>query len=161
MRHRKPTPQVLELIERIRIAFAEVVLGDGIGLHQAEAMDDHATTEFTLRKLRSGEEAQNWSRLNVKELNKYSSALSFFDAAGMRFHLPAYLIAELNKTLTVDLMFYLICVNDDDKDRFSLLTAEQRSVVAEYLKYCLTDASDYIRPMIENALAQSWSFERQ
>ena len=74
------------MIERIRAAFAEVVLGDGIGLHQY--------------------------------------------------------------------------VNDCARDRFSLLTSEQRSVVAEYLKYCLTDADDFIRPMIEDAWARYWSFER-
>ena len=146
MRHRKPTQQALELIERIRAAFAEVVLGDGIGLHQAEAMDDYAT-EFTLLKLRPSDEALDWSRLNLDDLNKCSSALAFFDAKGMRFHLPAYLAAELNKTLTVDLMFHLIYDNDYARDRFSFFTAEQRSVVAEYLEYCLTDADDFIRPI--------------
>ncbi len=160
MRHRKPTQQALELIKRIHTAFAAVVLGDGIGLHQAEAMDDYAT-EYTLRKLRSGEEALDWSRLSVEELNKHSSALSFFDAEGMRFHLPAYLAAELNKTLTVDLMFHLIYDNDYARDRFSFFTAEQRSVVAEYLEYCLTDADDFIRPMIEKSRAQYLSFKRQ
>jgi len=54
-----------------------------------------------------------------------------FDAKGMRFHLPAYLIADLRGQLTQDIRFHLNTRRMDD--RYSLLTAAQREAVRQFL----------------------------
>jgi hypothetical protein len=45
-------------------------------------------------------------------LNACYSSLSFFDAEGMRFPLPAFLIAELNGGYLQDMSFQLAYLND-------------------------------------------------
>lgn len=51
---------------------------------------------------------QDWMALEPKLLDRYYSALNFFSEAGLRFFLPAYLIADLNDELqTADPMFVL------------------------------------------------------
>ena len=80
---------------RIREAFAGVALGDGIGLWQGQALDDYAD-DAIIAESRSRDETEEWTRLSAGDLNRCHSSLSFFDAAGMRFHLPAFLLSELD-----------------------------------------------------------------
>ena len=70
-----------ELIRRIFTAFRGVTLEDGVGLKQAEGMDNYGSPE-QLAKLRHQDETENWERLSTDTLNECSSALSFFDAGG-------------------------------------------------------------------------------
>lgn len=83
----------------VRSAFQGVTLGNGIGLWQGQGLDDYANSE-TLARYRAQDEKVDWSRIPASELDSCHSSLSFFDAEGMRFHLPAYLIADLEGTLT-------------------------------------------------------------
>ena len=51
---------------------------------------------------------QDWTAVESKLLDRNYSALSFFSEAGLRFFLPAYLIADLNDELeTTDPLFVL------------------------------------------------------
>src|SRR5688500_17196676 len=82
------------LCDLIREAFAGVKLGNGIGLQEAQGIDDYADKE-TCARYRAGDEKEDWTRIPAEELSRCNSSLSFFDAEGMRFHLPAFLVAEL------------------------------------------------------------------
>ena len=152
----KVTDQDWALIRRIIAAFRGVTLEEGIGLSQAEGMDDYAPPE-RLERLRSTDEKENWERINTDNLNECSCALSYFDAKGMRFHLPAYLIASLKDELEVDLMFYLTCLNGYGREHFSLLNSDQRSVVKEFLELCLIDSDEVFGPDVEQALNSYWN----
>ncbi len=59
-------------------------------------MDDHACAE--LARVRRLDERSSWQNLDaaVLEKEKYYSTPSFFDAQGFAFHLPAFLLAELD-----------------------------------------------------------------
>src|SRR5260221_9172919 len=87
-------PEIDKLIQSITSAFAGVELGDGIGLLEANGLDDYAATA-ELAELRSRDEREDWRRIDVETLNRCYSAPTFFDAHGFVFHLPAFLIAEL------------------------------------------------------------------
>lgn len=82
-------------IHQLRNAFRGVPLGDGVGLLEANGLDDYAS-DSELARLRQLDEKTNWENLDVEQLNKYYSAPSFFDPKGFHFHLPAFLIAELD-----------------------------------------------------------------
>jgi hypothetical protein len=84
-----------EVAERIRNAFSGVTLGQGVGLRQAQGIDGYEE-ETAIADYRQSDEKENWSRIPPDALNECQSSLSFFDAEGMRFHLPAYLLADLN-----------------------------------------------------------------
>jgi len=79
-----------EIQQKIEKAFAGVVLGNGIGLHEAQAIDDYQPSTIQ-KKLRQKDEKESWKRLEPNELQQCYSSLCFFDTKGMRFHLPAYM----------------------------------------------------------------------
>ena len=82
------------VLDQIRDAFAGVTLGNGVGLREANGLDDYADSR-TLAAYRSQDEKLDWSAISAADLDDCASSLGFFDADGMRFHLPAYLVADL------------------------------------------------------------------
>lgn len=141
----------------IRAAFCNVRLGNGIGLRQAQGLDDYADSN-TLAKYRTQDEKDDWSSIPVSELKICESSLSFFDAEGMRFHLPAYLIAALEGTHQSSLVFHLTYPGLDARSKFALLSDSQRNGVREFLLLRLSGPyGDFERPMIESSLAEFWT----
>jgi hypothetical protein len=119
---------------RICDAFEGVTLGDGVGLYQAQGIDDHDSEEVC-QSFRLGDEKDDWQRITSEDLNKCYSSLSFFDAAGMRFHLPAYLLAEIDGDYKFDLTMDFIDMSDHKLKQFSLFTEQQKRAVADYLRF--------------------------
>ena len=141
----------------IREAFSGVTLGDGIGLREAQGLDDYADAK-TCAAYRAGDEKSDWSRICSEELNHCYSSLSFFDAQGMRFHLPAFLIASLNGDYLQDMSFQLAYLNDYSLAQYALLSAGQRDAVRAYLNFILRDESyAFSHPQIAQALQAYWS----
>jgi hypothetical protein len=147
------------VLKLIRAAFTQCELGDGVGLRQGQGLDDYANDQ-TLSTLRSQDEKENWSTIPVEDLDQYCSSLSFFDADGMRFHLPAYLVADLEGTLkTSDVVIReLTVLTSYSVSRFDSMSPAQRETVREYLLLRLSDADNvFLRPMIETALRKYWT----
>lgn len=143
------------LCNKIREAFAGVTLGSGIGLQQAQGIDDYEN-EATCARYRASDEREDWTRIPVSELNRCNSSLSFFDPEGMRFHLPAFLIADLQGTYNFGMAFCLSQSNDYAR-HFELLSDAQRKVVREFLLH-ISEESEYEfdRPHIIRALDEYW-----
>jgi uncharacterized protein DUF6714 len=83
------------LLDHIGRAFGGVELGDGVSLHETSVIDDYGTTEERVAA-RMPDEKLDWRKLiddaDVSRLCGIGpSGLCFFDAAGLRFHLPACL----------------------------------------------------------------------
>lgn len=141
---------------RIRDAFRGVVLGRGIGLWQGQAIDDYAGRAAE-EEARARDEKDDWSRIPVELLNGCHSSLSFFDAEGMRFHLPAYLVAELEGTLNQDIVFHLTYDDGWALSRFELLSAAQRDAVRQFLLLRLPNPEyEFESPLIQMALDGYW-----
>jgi len=145
------------LIDRIAEAFRGVVLGEGIGLREGQGLDDYAD-EATCAAYRAADEKEDWRKIPADALNHCHSSLCFFDAAGMRFHLPAFLTAELCGEFHQGMDFCLVHMAGSDPSRFSALDERQRQVVREFLLF-LRDDPDHVigRPAIERALAEIWT----
>ena len=85
------------------------------------------------------------------------AVFSFFDAEGMRFHLPAFLIADLEGTLGQEVLFHLTYIVDGAESRFDLLSSVQRDAVRELLLLRSTDTIfEFERRSIEKALGTYW-----
>lgn len=142
----------------VRSAFQGVTLGEGVGLHQGQGLDDYAD-ERTLASYRAQDEKYDWSAIPVADLDQCYSSLSFFDADGMRFHLPAYLVADLEGSLqTADVVFHLVYKERVGESQFERLSAAQREAVRAFLLLCLSDAHrGFDHPMIEEALRDYWT----
>jgi len=111
-------------------AFAGVALNHGVGLSEGLEIDSYADVE-TRSAARASDEKNDWTAIPASELNGAATSLAYFDAAGMRFHLPAYLIADLRGHLDQDVLFHLIHRGLDD--RYSLSSEQQRAAVRSYL----------------------------
>ncbi|MBI3832616.1 MAG: hypothetical protein HY291_24045 [Planctomycetes bacterium] len=140
----------------IKDTFSGVTLGSGVGLWQGQALDDYAD-ERTISTSRSRDEKMNWMAISADDLNRCQSSLSFFDAEGMRFHLPAFLLAELEEKLWNGVTFHLTYLDDYGKSKFTALSDAQRSTIREFL-LLFKDHPDFTfdRPQIERALAEFW-----
>jgi hypothetical protein len=143
--------------ELVRDAFEGITLGHGVGLRQADGLEDYADDQ-TLAEYRAQDEKDDWSAIPVGDLNRYQFSPCFFDAEGMRFHLPAYLIADLEGCLThTDILFHLVHFDILGFTRYELLTDLQRQAVREFLLLCLKDHEHrFVHEEIEKALKDYW-----
>jgi hypothetical protein len=152
-----PERNAQEIAALIKDAFSNVTLGDGIGLREAQGLDDYAD-EQTCASYRANDEKNDWSRIPVDDLNACYSSLSFFDAQGMRFHLPAFLIAALNGGYVQDMSFQLAYLNDYSIGQYALLSPVQRKAIRAYLLFILEDESyAFSHPHILRALNEYWT----
>jgi hypothetical protein len=146
----------LELIPLITEAFIGVRLGDGVGLYHAQGLDDYED-QATCARYRAEDEKDDWTAITSDKLRQCHSSLSFFDAEGFRFHLPAYLICDLRGEYGFGMAFCLAYSHPESDDRFRLLTVQQRIVVRLFLLHILHDRdNEYDRPHVERALESYW-----
>jgi len=149
--------QVLQDLKLATIeAFSGVTLGDGVGLLQAQGLDDYAD-EKTCAAYREKDEKHDWRAIGLDAINRYSSSLSFVDEEGMRFHLPAFLVAAMDGTYEFDLT-YTLAHTAFASDQFALLTPAQRQVVRGYLQFIEQEEEHaHDRELIRGAMAGYWA----
>jgi hypothetical protein len=156
------TPEAHEVADLIRVAFRGVTLGGGVGLLQGQGLDDYAAFA-TLAEYRARDEKDDWSRIPPEMLDRCYSSLSFFDAEGMRFHLPAYLLADLGGTTrTADVTFHLTYTGHGAPEKFLLLSGPQREAVRQFLLLKLAGVAGWeceppTSAMIRAALGSLWA----
>ena len=126
------------VIQRLRTSFADVKLEDGIGLREGQAIDDRENSA-TRSRYRSADEQNDWQNIPVEELKRGYSSLAFFDPKGMRFHLPTFLIAELEGTMRFGIEFHVTQLDEYALGKLILLSLEQKAAVEACLRYMLED----------------------
>ena len=123
-------------------AFSDVVLGAGLGLRTAAALDDYEDP------VGLDDAPSHWKEISVADLKSFEVALSYFDHEGMRFHLPAFMSASLSGHEFVGLVFVIL----DGGDRlFGGLNEEQRLAVRYFLQH-VRSAGGLEGEMIEESL---------
>jgi len=92
--------QEINLAYQLCDAFAGVTLGTGIGMKEADCLDDYLKPDDPVYiEARASDERNDWMKLALKWLQEdreYYSEFSFMDAKGLYFHLPASLISGYN-----------------------------------------------------------------
>jgi hypothetical protein len=145
-----------EIIAEVREAFRGVKLGDGVGLHQGQAIDDWEDQATQLSE-RQKDEKENWEVIPTETLNLCHSSLCFFDAEGMRFHLPAFIIGDLRDELGCDAVFHLTELTDYALSKLTALTVAQHNAIRHYLLLVMNEPNyEFDRPAIESALSTYW-----
>jgi len=156
-----------KVIQAIKQAFHKVELSSGIGLYEAVGIDDYVDDDER-RTLRKKDELCHWENIPIARLSECYSSLCFFDAAGMRFHLPAYMLAEIRSPYGSNAhVISILCGSIEGKDaslkdysikQFSLLNEKQRDAVVLFLRLCLTRLEyEYDALLIVTALNGYWS----
>jgi hypothetical protein len=144
-----------QLLDNIARAFAGVQLGDGVSLHETVVIDNYGSADERLAA-RSSDEKHDWHALiHDPELARICrtgpSGMCFFDAAGFRFHLPAFLSLAVDdrddddtRGMVESLLFRLTRIDEHDQERFAILNDAQRACVRDVLTYLRDTMSEEV-----------------
>lgn len=168
-----------DLIKKIHEVFQGVKLEEGVGLWEGQGHDDQLTAE-ECRKLRERDEKEDWMKIPIIDLYKCSSSLSFFDAKGMRFHMPIFLLFALDvfekeeenlyekgliqPHLAPDVEFHLLSIlryinREDEMDkrmrsyhneRFSLFNTSQIQCFIDFLQLRKKEIEEHYDTYVES-----------
>lgn len=127
------TPALDKAIDELKAAFVGMKLGHGTGLREAHGIDNYEGDEYRAT-LRATDEKQNWQAIEVEELARCHAAPSFMNARGVAFHLPAFLVAELNDLHPYGFIDRVIYPSGFAVDWISELNTQQRQAVAAVLE---------------------------
>lgn len=141
------------IVEQIEAAFADVRLEEGIGLRQSHGIDNYAGAD-QLRRLRDSDEKDDWRRIDAQLLASSEAAPSFLDGKGLRFHAPAFMVAELRGQTETDFVGRLIYGLYNVRDFVESLTPPQRAAIIACIQfYGNLDQYGYEPNDIEAAIA--------
>jgi hypothetical protein len=121
------------LCQEIRNAFADVKLGRGLGLREVQSIGEREGESERLA-CRASDEKDDWQSIPNYVLNELGGMVSL-EPEGFRFHLPAYLLAHLCRQYDRNLLFVLTKVDAEGREKFSMLSKDQRSVIRSYLLF--------------------------
>lgn len=115
-----------------------------MSLHETIVIDRYGGPDER-RGAREPDEKHDWRKLvGDPELKRVTGigGMCFYDAAGLRFHLPAYLslaVIEPDRpdsgNVVADLIFTTAGVSDYNRERLAVLNVPQRSCVKDVLKF--------------------------
>lgn len=155
------------LIAQITAAFNGVAREDGVSLREGMVLDNYGSKE-ECAAARLLDTDTRWQDVTDEDLREYAISLSYFDAKGFRYYLPAYLIRELRQNETAEDGFYTDMLFDlrlpldkrmrDYKlEHFSLITPEQGKAVCCFLEFAATHGYEQQQQEASDALAAYWS----
>ncbi|MEM8502064.1 MAG: DUF6714 family protein [Cyanobacteria bacterium P01_D01_bin.1] len=133
----------LALIQEITAAFDGVAREDGVTLHEATVLDDYGGPEERA-KARAQDTEKRWQEVPERDIRCEDAVLSFLDAKGFRYYIPAYMIWYLRhidgegiarSSMTFDsVVFHLTHPIETGKyGKFEMLTTEQSRAIAHFL----------------------------
>jgi len=156
-----------QLFDQIDAAFAGVELGDGVSMHETQAIDNYGTGEERL-EARTPDEKLGWHKLidepEITWLLGAGSGMCFLDATGLRFYLPACLSLGVRHPqggegvgdMLWSLEFALVDPSAYSLERLAILNDAQRVCVRDVLIY-FRDNRDWDEPELNQAIAGYWS----
>lgn len=136
----------LEVISEIERAFRHVKRGNGVSLHEADAIDDYRS-EAECKAARELDTENGWQSVPEKDIEKYYWIFPFLDPKGYRYYLPAYMVwslknYELGKSVdSGSAVIDSLCMSKslDQQERYttylSLLNQDQCVAIAQFLKF--------------------------
>ena len=138
------------LLADIGRAFAGVTRGAGISLCKSLQLDDYVPEDQLVEseEARALDPGTDWTQIPHEWLTRFGGkgGLSFVDAPGFRYYLPAAMTLFILETeglvapkgcLTEMLVYHLNSA--DPLDHFSVLNDEQSRVVRRFLEYVAAD----------------------
>lgn len=145
------------IIARIEDAFAGVVLGNGVSLHETWGLDDYED-EAALAADCANDEKVDWRKIGPESI--YKICPSFLDSEGMRFYLPATLRTDLQvrHQYSISMFYCLTHLDERGRSLFSVLNAPQRQAVRTYLQFLRDDPyCEHLKADIDRALTDFWT----
>lgn len=166
--HRSPDWQTLDqqantasllTIETIIKAFSTVTRENGVSLHEARAIDDYQGAQERAAARLQDTDTQ-WQEIPDQWIEEYSDVLSFFDAKGFRYYIPAYMIwsirnYQISRSLSLDFTIYALGYDQGlehhRNHQFRLFNLEQAQAICRFLQFMTT----YGEPWVDSGAARS------
>lgn len=146
------------LIRLIETAFAGVMLGDGVSIRQADAIDDYKSERDQLQA-RKLDQLDSWMNVSDADIEHYPCVLAFMDEQGLLFHIPAYMrfaVRHLYDSNAISIDFTIYSLMHDYWKKVKL-TAEQRDAIVKFLAF-MSERDDYADgTAARKALEDVWS----
>ena len=154
-----------ELIHQITDAFEDVERGDGISLHEAAAIDGYRMAE-ECAAARQQDTERSWQDVPAQDIEDNYPVLTYLDAEGFRYYLPAFMVWSLKNyqtsaSVSVDAPIYELDLsgNEDRRERkmeqFRLFSDEQRVAACRFLRF-MSEQVDADASMARPALDNYW-----
>lgn len=146
------------LITLIEKAFENVSLNDGIGIFEAEAIDNYASEEVQ-KSEKAKDIRDDWTTIPDEVIDQYYSVLCFMDDDGLRFAMPAYMrfavkYYDTSASASIDAIIYTLANNR----RWDFLTNKQKQVAADFLEFMILEADNYVDSwQASQAYENTWS----
>lgn len=127
-------------VRAIEEAFGGVRLGDGISLVEADIIDAYGS-DSERAEARSRDEKDDWTRIPDDLIEKCPDVLCFMDAAGLRFHLPAYMRFALRRyedsdSRSTDSAVFRLCDPSSIEQLRGFISPAQIEAILQFLLVC-------------------------
>jgi hypothetical protein len=139
--------QAEALIRLIEAAYDGVGLGDGITIHQREAIGDYASSE-EIEAARFMDTEARWQDIPDEKMDELGTTLTFLDPESIRYHLPAFMCFVLRLWLKSDsvgggdMVLYSLSSGPKSEgyhaESFTLLDLKQKQATAAFLGFITT-----------------------
>jgi hypothetical protein len=137
------------LINEIERAFSGVLLEGGIGIHEANVIDDYGD-EDQRRQARLGDSKSwvGWQDIPDDTLRRHYTTFCFVDSKGFKYLIPAYMRFVLRNyeedgSASIDSTIYALAPDNYNFDGFAeLLTLQQKRAIKKFLEFLILDVGD-------------------
>ena len=127
------TSEFDSVIAEIEAVFMGTTLGGGMGLSEANSRGFYGDRQEQ-EACRQLDEKKNWRNIETVTLNANYTAPTYLDAKGFYFHLPAFLIADLNGDFGFAFVDTLIEKNPSSIEWIGLLDTPQKNAIIKTLE---------------------------
>lgn len=151
-----------QLTQDIETAFKDVLLKDGIGINQADRIEQRLR-DVLIQKGRNLDRMwwSAWTDIDDKYMASYSSVMDYMDAAGIKWVMPAYMtyIVKHYKegSFSVDSTIYTLEAGARGTNNLDIFTVEQKRVIARFLAFMVSVGKEWVDvESAQNALDGVW-----
>jgi hypothetical protein len=154
-----------KLVSEIEHAFADVLLGDRVTLHQMHVIDDYGSEAGQLAARLKDPETR-WQQITGEKLSRFSDSMVFLDPKGFRFHLPAFLrhalITASPSSGSADTHGVMFALQDGPRntyheDGIKLLDPPQMRCIATFFHYFARSSESGWDGEARRALKAGWN----
>lgn len=153
------------MANQIQEAFGDVRLGEGLSLHQAQALD-HMELPEAVRRARRLDTEQRWQDVPDAKVEQFHYALTYLDPEGLRFYLPRFMIFSLQHpgldSPAVDAAVYACDFGDDQEEvlaQFNVMSRRQMRVTSNFLAFIAESKDEDYDTLVAAVVLESFWYQ--
>ncbi|WP_123711418.1 DUF6714 family protein [Sinobacterium caligoides] len=139
-----PTMDRDQLVNQIEDAFRNVTLCNGVGIYEANTIDDYASEEERCKQ-RNRDIREDCKLISDDVIDQHYSVLSFMDEEGLRFCIPVYMRFPVRyfdsyASSSIDSIIYCLA----NQREWEFLSSKRKRVIANLLSFMVLEEDDNV-----------------